>query len=132
MTLRNVRSDSDPLVRSWASYALEQLGDISPAVVHQRAVDPAHSALLSKLFRTLAGEDEYEAREAAARALGRLGDKSAIPALIKSLDTHGERSSAALKALGQLSKGSPVTLLAEAFQGAPANVRHAIVDPRSS
>ncbi len=125
-TAKNIIVDRDGIVRLIGEFTpratLEQTLD--KLLGKQGAVDLSTPEAARK---ALGGTDTY-ARWKAARALGALGDKSAVPALIAALgDASGSVRECAADALGALGDaGAGEALLARAGDSSPA-VRLAVI-----
>jgi hypothetical protein len=95
--LRASKSESDSDSDTPSGRRLEALADVGSAP-NRRFVDRIRSELIARLK-----ERDQEVRWSAAKALGRLGDRSAVPELIAHLgDEADEVREAAAEALGRL------------------------------
>lgn len=87
---------------------------------------PASADKVEDLARTLATDPSYKVRVQAALVLGKLGDKRAVPALIKALkDSHATVRAVSCGALGRLGDNAAVEPLKEATKDGENMVRQA-------
>jgi len=87
---------------------------------------PARADKVDDLARTLASDPSYKVRVQAALVLGKLGDKRAVPALIKALkDSNATVRTVSCGALGKLGDSSAVEPLKEAAKDGESMVRQA-------
>ncbi|MBI5480449.1 MAG: HEAT repeat domain-containing protein [Deltaproteobacteria bacterium] len=87
---------------------------------------PARADKVDDLARTLASDPSYKVRVQAALVLGKLGDKRAVPHLIKALkDSHPTVRAVSCGALGRLGDASAVNSLKEAAKDEESMVRQA-------
>lgn len=86
--------------------------------------DPADRDEAAAALRGALGDGRGEVRYAAARSLGELGDRGAVPALLRLLgDSDGQVREAAALALGQIGDEAAIGPLGEALRGGPPEVR---------
>src|SRR5512138_1420887 len=87
---------------------------------------PARADKVDDLARTLASDPSYKVRVQAALVLGKLGDKRAVPALVKALkDSNATVRAVSCGALGKLGDSSAVGPLKEATRDGESMVRQA-------
>jgi HEAT repeat protein len=99
----------DPENRAWAAQYLGKLGDL---------------AAISPLIRLLSAKD-FQARAAAAIALGQLGAMEAVPALLDCVDRGPEdvMRAWAIDALGKIGSRDAVPRLIDVLQGPHESLR---------
>lgn len=90
------------------------------------AAAPARADKVDDLARTLASDPSYKVRVQAALVLGKLGDKRAVPALVKALkDSNATVRAVSCGALGKLGDSSAINPLKEAAKDGESMVRQA-------